>query len=43
MASAGMMTRKRPISIAMPSVRLYQGVLPVSPPKAEPLFAAAEV
>ena len=43
MASAGMITRKRPISMAMPIVMLYQGVLPVSPPKAEPLLAAADV
>ena len=43
MASAGTMMRKRPVSIAIPSVTLYQGVLPVRPPKAEPLFAAAEV
>ena len=42
-ASAGTMTMKRPISMAMPSVMLYQGVLPESPPKAEPLLAAAEV
>ena len=29
--------------MAIPRVRLYQSVLPVSPPKAEPLLAAAEV
>ena len=43
MTSAGMMMRKRPVSIAIPSVTLYQGVFPVGPAKAEPLFAAAEV
>ena len=42
-AKAGMMTRKRPISMPMPRVMLYQGVLPLSPPKADPLLAAPEV
>ena len=37
-ASSGMMNRKRPISIARPSVRLYQGVLRVMPAKALPLL-----
>ena len=43
MASTGTISRKRPPSIARPSVVLYQSVLPVSPPKAEPLLFAADV
>ena len=43
MASAGTMSRKRPTSIDRPSVVLYQSVLPVRPPKAEPLLLPAEV
>ena len=42
-ASTGTISRKRPPSIASPSVVLYQSVFPVSPPKAEPLLFAAEV
>jgi hypothetical protein len=43
MARAGTMSRNRPMSIDAPSVVLYQSVLPVRPPKAEPLLLAAEV
>ena len=43
MASTGMIRKKRPISIERPSVVLYQSVLPVSPPNAEPLLLPAEV
>ena len=43
MASAGTISRNRPTSIARPSVVLYQSVLPVRPPNAEPLLFAAEV
>ena len=42
-AMIGMIMRKRPINIARPSVVLYQGVLAVSPPKALPLLAVAEL
>ena len=42
-ASTGTMSRKRPPSMASPSVVLYQSVLPVSPPKAEPLLFDADV
>ena len=34
----GTISRKRPTSIARPSVVLNQSVLPVSPPNAEPLL-----
>ena len=37
-ASIGRRNRKRPISIAKPMVRLYQGVLTLIPAKALPLF-----
>ena len=42
-ASTGTIMKKRPSSIASPSVRLYRACCAVSPAKAEPLFAAAEV
>ena len=42
-ASTGTMSRNRPKSIARPSVVLYQSVLPVKPPNAEPLLFAADV
>ena len=42
MASAGMIRKKRPTSIAMPSVVVVPLVLPVSPANAEPLLLAAE-
>ena len=38
MASAGTISRNRPASIASPRVVLYQSVLPVRPPNAEPLL-----
>ena len=37
-ASSGIRNRNRPISIARPSVRLYQGVLTLMPAKALPLL-----
>ena len=37
-ASSGMRIRKRPISIARPIVRLYQGVLALMPANALPLL-----
>ena len=37
-ANSGNRNMKRPISIASPIVRLYQGVLVPIPPKALPLF-----
>ena len=37
-ASSGSRKRKRPISIARPIVRLYQGVFAVMPAKALPLL-----
>ena len=40
MARAGTISRNRPTSIERPSVVLYQSVLPVRPPKAEPLLFA---
>ena len=40
-ASIGMMIRKRPMSIAMPIVPLYQGVFAFKPAKALPLFPVA--
>ena len=43
MASAGMMTKKRPTSIVMPSVTLYQSVFAERLAKAEPLLAVPEV
>ncbi len=42
-AMIGMIMRKRPISMAMPSVVLYQGVFAVSPANALPLFPVAEL
>ena len=42
-ASAGMMNRNRPNSIARPSVRSYHGVLTVMPANALPLFSDALV
>src|SRR6478736_983434 len=42
-ASTGTIRMKRPKSIVRPSVVLYQSVLPVRPPKAEPLLFAADV
>src|SRR6185437_3907576 len=41
-ASMGMIIRQRPISVLIPSAALYQNVLPLRPPKAEPLFPAVE-
>src|SRR5713226_8469170 len=41
-ARAGTIRKKRPTSIDMPWVVLYQSVLPVSPPKADPLLFAGE-
>ena len=43
MASAGMIMKKRPTNIAMPSVSDQKGLEAVSPAKAEPLFPVAEV
>src|SRR6266545_1499233 len=43
MASMGMIIMKRPTSIVIAPVVLYQDVLVVSPAKAEPLLAACEV
>src|SRR5258708_9238604 len=40
-ASAGIMKRNLEISMSMPSVRLYQGVLALIPANALPLFPAA--
>src|ERR1700681_4041011 len=40
-ARAGIMNRNLAISISMPIVRLYQGVLALIPAKALPLFPAA--
>ena len=40
-ASSGMRKRKRPASIATPSVRLYQGVFALIPAKALPLLPTA--
>jgi len=37
-AIAGMIIQKRPTSIAMAPVTLYQSVLPVRPAKADPLL-----
>ena len=42
-ASAGMISKNRPIHMARPSVELYQRVLPASPANADPLLCAAEV
>ena len=42
-ASTSTIGRKRPASIASPSVVLNQSVFPVRPPNAEPLLFAAEV
>ena len=39
-ARAGTIIRKRPPSMARPSVTLYQGVLALRPAKAEPLLPA---
>ena len=40
MASTGTIIRKRPTSIVRPSVMFHQGVLALSPAKAEPLLPA---
>ena len=42
-ASTGTMSKKRPMSIASPRVRLYQGVLADRPAKALPLLPIHEV
>ncbi len=42
-ASMGMIMKKRPISIVMPIVVLYQSVFAEMPAKAEPLLPAASV
>ena len=42
-AMIGIIIRKRPISMAMPSVVLYQGVLALRPAKALPLFPVPEL
>src|SRR6267378_3051254 len=42
-ASAGIIRKKRPTSIATAPVVLYQRVLPVRPPNAEPLLLACEL
>src|SRR2546429_5618964 len=42
-AMIGMIIRNRPMSIASPSVVLYQGVFAVSPANALPLFPFAEL
>src|SRR6516165_8603470 len=39
-ARAGMIKKNRAISMSMPSVRLYQGVLALMPANALPLFPA---
>src|SRR5690348_7915306 len=41
-ASMGMIIRNRPASMVRPMVTSYQGVLAVSPPNADPLFAAPD-
>ena len=40
---AGTIIQKRPTSIEMAPVTLYQSVLPVRPAKAEPLLPVCEV
>src|SRR6516165_2728313 len=40
MPSAGMIIKKRPASMSMPSDMLYQGVFALSPAYAEPLLPA---
>ena len=42
-ASTGTMRKKRPMRVASPRVRLYQGVLPARPAKALPLLPIHEV
>src|SRR5208282_188588 len=42
-ASMGMIMKNRPTSIVNPPAVLYQGVLPLMPPNAEPLFPADDV
>src|SRR5439155_4651535 len=42
-ASTGIIRKKRPTSIAIAPVALYQSVFPVRPPNAEPLLLACEV
>src|SRR5262249_27825974 len=42
-ASVGMIMKKRPNNILIPSVELYQSVFAFSPAKAEPLLPAPEV
>src|SRR4051794_14111305 len=42
MASGGMIMKKRPNSIATPSVELNHLLLALRPPNADPLFAAAD-
>ena len=42
MASTGTIRKNLPASIASAPVVLYQSVLPVSPPKADPLLLACE-
>src|SRR5262250_3291453 len=41
-ASGGMIMKNRPKSIVRPSVVLYQNVLTLMPPNADPLLAAAD-
>src|SRR3954452_23506817 len=43
MARTGTISKNRPTSIAMPPVVLYQLVLPVRPPNAEPLLFDCDV
>ena len=43
MAMIGTIIRNRPMSMAMPSVVLYQGVLALRPAKALPLLPVAEL
>ena len=42
-AMAGMIIQKRPTSMAMAPVTLYQSVLPLRPAKAEPLLPVCDV
>src|SRR5215471_24157 len=42
-ASIGRIMKKRPISVAKPIVTLYQLVLALSPPNADPLLPVADV
>src|SRR5882724_3723474 len=41
-ASIGMIMKNRPISVFPPRLMLYQEVLPLKPPNADPLFAAVD-